>query len=216
MGLAERGPVLALALLGVGGMLMFYAAIRSGASERLRDPSLTIAQMSFALLVGALAYTLAGRGRGAVFPIMMVVLMFGLYSLSPRQVRWMSLAALALFGGAMALMAMVSPRIYRPEVEFAHFLVIAIMLPAVSMLAGQLSRLRDRLRRQKAELQEALARIQDLALRDELTGLANRRHMQGLIDLVRKDFFPEGSKVLYAHLGGVPAINGYAYAFRNG
>lgn len=102
VGLAERGPVLALALLGVGGMLMFYAAIRSGASERLRDPSLTIAQMSFALLVGALAYTLAGRGRGAVFPIMMVVLMFGLYSLTPRQVRLMSALALALFGIAMA------------------------------------------------------------------------------------------------------------------
>ena len=52
------------------------------------------------------------------------------------------------------------------------------MLPAVSMLAGQLSRLRDRLRRQKAELPDALARIQELATRDELTGLANRRHMQ--------------------------------------
>jgi 1-aminocyclopropane-1-carboxylate deaminase len=33
---------------------------------------------------------------------------------------------------------------------------------------------------------------------------------------VRKDFFPAGSKVLYAHLGGVPAINGYSYTFRNG
>lgn len=42
------------------------------------------------------------------------------------------------------------------------------------------------------------------------------KSMQGLMDLVRKGFFPEGSKVLYAHLGGVPAINGYSYAFRNG
>ena len=42
------------------------------------------------------------------------------------------------------------------------------------------------------------------------------KSMQGLIDLVRKGFFPEGSKVLYAHLGGVPAINGYSYIYRNG
>lgn len=42
------------------------------------------------------------------------------------------------------------------------------------------------------------------------------KSMQGLIDLVQKGFFPEGSKVLYAHLGGVPAINGYSYTFRNG
>ncbi len=42
------------------------------------------------------------------------------------------------------------------------------------------------------------------------------KSMQGMIDLVNKGYFPKGSKVLYAHLGGVPAINGYAYAFRNG
>lgn len=42
------------------------------------------------------------------------------------------------------------------------------------------------------------------------------KSMQGMLDLVRKDFFPPGSKVLYAHLGGVPAINGYSYIYRNG
>ena len=42
------------------------------------------------------------------------------------------------------------------------------------------------------------------------------KSMQGLIDLVKKDFFPAGSKILYAHLGGVPAINGYSYLYRNG
>lgn len=42
------------------------------------------------------------------------------------------------------------------------------------------------------------------------------KSMQGMIDLVQKGFFPAGSKVLYAHLGGAPALNGYGYAFRNG
>ncbi|WP_407050790.1 1-aminocyclopropane-1-carboxylate deaminase [Methyloraptor flagellatus] len=42
------------------------------------------------------------------------------------------------------------------------------------------------------------------------------KSMQGMIDLVKKGYFPEGSKVLYAHLGGAPAINGYAYTYRNG
>ena len=42
------------------------------------------------------------------------------------------------------------------------------------------------------------------------------KSMQGLIDLVQKGYFPTGSRVLYAHLGGVPAINGYSYTFRNG
>jgi 1-aminocyclopropane-1-carboxylate deaminase len=42
------------------------------------------------------------------------------------------------------------------------------------------------------------------------------KSMQGMIDLVRKGYFPAGSKILYAHLGGVPAINGYSYLYRNG
>lgn len=42
------------------------------------------------------------------------------------------------------------------------------------------------------------------------------KSMQGMIDLVRQGFFPSGAKVLYAHLGGVPAINAYSYIYRNG
>ena len=42
------------------------------------------------------------------------------------------------------------------------------------------------------------------------------KSMQGMIDLVRKGYFPKGSKVLYAHLGGVPAINAHSYLYRNG
>ncbi|QGY00802.1 1-aminocyclopropane-1-carboxylate deaminase [Methylobacterium mesophilicum SR1.6/6] len=42
------------------------------------------------------------------------------------------------------------------------------------------------------------------------------KSMQGMIDLVKTGFFPKGAKVLYAHLGGAPALNGYSYTFRNG
>ena len=42
------------------------------------------------------------------------------------------------------------------------------------------------------------------------------KSMQGLIDLVQKGYFPTGSRILYAHLGGVPAINGYSTIYRNG
>ena len=42
------------------------------------------------------------------------------------------------------------------------------------------------------------------------------KSMQGMIDLARKGFFPDGSRVLYAHLGGAPAINGYSYYYKDG
>ena len=42
------------------------------------------------------------------------------------------------------------------------------------------------------------------------------KSMQGLIDLTRKGFFPDGAKILYVHLGGAPAINGYSYYYKEG
>ena len=42
------------------------------------------------------------------------------------------------------------------------------------------------------------------------------KSMHGMIDMVRRGEFPPGSKVLYTHLGGVPALNAYSFLFRNG
>jgi 1-aminocyclopropane-1-carboxylate deaminase len=42
------------------------------------------------------------------------------------------------------------------------------------------------------------------------------KSMHGMIEMVRNGEFPDGSRVLYAHLGGVPALNGYSFIFRNG
>jgi len=42
------------------------------------------------------------------------------------------------------------------------------------------------------------------------------KSMQGMISKVRDGEFPAGSRVLYAHLGGVPALNAYSFLFRNG
>jgi 1-aminocyclopropane-1-carboxylate deaminase len=41
------------------------------------------------------------------------------------------------------------------------------------------------------------------------------KSMQGLIDLARKYFFPEGSNILYVHLVVAPDLNGYTYVYRN-
>ncbi|WP_422041302.1 1-aminocyclopropane-1-carboxylate deaminase [Roseibium sp.] len=42
------------------------------------------------------------------------------------------------------------------------------------------------------------------------------KSMQGMIDLVRKGKIEDGAKVLYAHLGGAPALNGYSYYYKDG
>jgi 1-aminocyclopropane-1-carboxylate deaminase len=42
------------------------------------------------------------------------------------------------------------------------------------------------------------------------------KSMHAMIDLVQRREFPRGSRVLYAHLGGAPALSAYSFLFRNG
>lgn len=182
VGVAQAGPVHGWAAVSLGGIGLFFALIRSGWSRRLEDPGMTLAQMLFAISSGAAAYALAGEGRGGVFPIMMVVVAFGLFQLRPREFMAVGLFAVGLFGVVMAVMAHWRPAVYRPAVELGHFLMIATMTPAMALLASRFSSLRQRLRQQKHDLSDALGRIQELATRDELTGLVNRRHMQTLME----------------------------------
>jgi len=42
------------------------------------------------------------------------------------------------------------------------------------------------------------------------------KSMQAMIDMVRSGAFPAGSKLLYVHLGGVPALSAYSYPFHDG
>jgi len=178
VGVAQRGPVTLWSVLNLLGMGGFFVLIRSGWSRRWREPSLTLPQMLFAITSGALAYGLLGAGRGSVFLVVMVVLMFGMFVATPKQMRWLSVYAVLQFGAVMAALAYTQPEAYPWQIELGHFLLVATMLPAVSILAARLSRLRQRARLQRAELSQALARLREHTTRDELTGLINKRHMQ--------------------------------------
>jgi diguanylate cyclase len=178
-----RAPVVWLwSLANLGVMAVFYLLVRSGWSRQLREPSMTVAQMVFAITSAAAAYGMLGAGRGAVFPVVMVVLMFGMFVVSPRQMRWISVYAVLLFAAVMGLLALTRPRDYPVAIEFGHFLLVGTMLPAVSILAARVSHMRHRARLQRADLSQALSRLREHTTRDELTGLVNKRHMQELME----------------------------------
>lgn len=215
VGAAAALPVLWWSGLTLLGMVGFFVLVRSGFSRRFAEPSMTVPQMLFALTSAAVAYTLLGAGRGAVFPMVMVILMFGMFIASPRQMRWVSLYAVLLFGAAMALSAWRQPLRYPLSIEIGHFLLVLVMIPGVSVLAARLSRMRHRARMQRAELAQALSRLREHTTRDELTGLINRRHMQHVMEQERQRGVRSGQVFCLAMLDadGFKAVNeahGYA------
>jgi diguanylate cyclase (GGDEF)-like protein len=182
MGLMSVRGLWAWTACAVAAIVLAWALVRSGRTARLPDPTLAVPQMVVALTLGAWLYAMLGPARGAAFPVVMVMLMFGLFAATPRQMAVVGLYAVAVFGATMALMAWRQPQRYPVAVELGHFLVVATMMPAAAVLAARVSTLRERMRAQRAELERALERIEELATHDALTGTVNRRHMASLLE----------------------------------
>lgn len=86
----------------LSGALMFYAAIRSGLNLRLvSDPSLTVLQTVFGMLVCAGAYGVTGPVRGAVILLPPPILVFAMCAVRPAQSRALAVFAFMLLGAVM-------------------------------------------------------------------------------------------------------------------
>ncbi|MFM7533001.1 MAG: GGDEF domain-containing protein, partial [Rubrivivax sp.] len=181
-GLAPVRGLWLWSLCAVSAIALAWVLVRTGRTGRLPDPTLAVPQMVVALTLGAWLYAMLGPARGAAFPVVMVMLMFGLFAATPRQMAGVGLYAVAVFGATMAVMAWRDPQRYPAAVELGHFLIVATMMPAAAVLAARVSTLRERMRVQRTELEHALVRIEELATHDALTGTVNRRHMASLLE----------------------------------
>ena len=171
-----------LTLTALVTMGVFYALMRSGLNQRFSDPALTEWQGSAVILFLAWGYLIGGPGRPLALLLLMVILLFSMFTNTPRQLfRACVLAALS-FGMAMAWVAWDAredPNASAFQLVYACVLLLA--LSTVSLLIHQMHQLRRQAHLRQHELADALVRIRELATHDELTGLINRRRMLELM-----------------------------------
>lgn len=165
-----------------GGLLLLNLLIRSGWSERFEDPSLSQAHIQYGTLSMAIAYPLMGWYGCLVLPLAVALLTFGVFTLRGRQFTGLALWALGTLGAGMAVAVFVWPGNVPWDLALGQFLALCIAMPSIAWFAARISVLRHRLSQQRTELREALVRIEHLATRDALTGLANRRHAEDVLD----------------------------------
>ena len=182
LGMIDEVPATYLNAYMIVGVLGFYGVLRSGLTARCRDASLALPQCLFAITAIVAAYIIVGPARGTVLLLLALVMAFGMFSLTPRQTLAVGAFAVILLGTAMAVMCRIKPDDFPLQVEAIKFGIALSVLPTMALVAHQVSQLRERLLQERRELHEALARVQELATRDSLTGLINRRHMQELLD----------------------------------
>lgn len=164
------------------GVPLFYLLVRTGISNRLGSPGMDLPQCLFAMASILIAYVIVGPLRNAVLLLIALVMVFSMITLTPRQVRIMGVSTFGCLGLAMAWLTLHEPGQVDVRMEVMKFVLAACTLPVISTVASHVAKLRTKLVDQKQELQHALSMLHEVATRDELTGLHNRRHMHQLLE----------------------------------
>ena len=184
-GLAPQQAMAWWSVVAVGGLTVMAALVRCGWSARWRDPSMTFQQILWAITCSAVAYVLAAEARGIVPGLLAVTMLFAALNLRAKQIVAVSLYALGAFSLAVLFIIQLDNST-EPALEIAYALVLVLMLTGCMLLSLRLYQLRGRLRKQRQELAVALKENRELASRDALTGLVNRRHMRELLELEQR------------------------------
>ncbi|MBI5259742.1 MAG: GGDEF domain-containing protein [Burkholderiales bacterium] len=177
-------PAVGVAIVASGLVFngLCYALVRSGIAREGLDPGLAHTQLTVGVLFMLAAYAASGPAASGVLIVMASHIVYAMFTLPPRVV-W------ALVGGSLTGLALTMvgcgllwPERFRTDTQLVAFLYAALVVPLIAMLSDRLTTLTQRLKTQHAALEQALAKVQELATRDELTRAHNRAHMQALLD----------------------------------
>lgn len=164
------------------GFCLLYGLLRSGLSLRLRDPSMAFWQTMLGLSVVVLNYALFETSRDVAMPLLCLVLVFGLYVLSPSQILLAAGWAVAMLLGMLFFMTRLHMPDFDGEQQALNVALAAITLPVLAVVARQVALMRRRQVQQQLELDQAIQQLNEVATRDGLTGLSNRRYMNARLD----------------------------------
>ena len=187
-------------VFAMAGILLALVMVRSGFSERLADPAMTLFQMQWALTCNAAAYVIAGPVRALALPGLVIIMMFGIFGRSRRETVLLMLYAIVLYTLAVFYGAYSASPQPTQAVIAAHLAIMLSSIVVGTLMCLQVQSIRRRLRSQARELELALVQIRKMAMRDELTGLINRRQMSELMELELRRCLRSGRSLLLAQL----------------
>lgn len=224
-GYTPRGPALLLSVVAACGTLAFYALIHFSARLKIAPDMLAALQSLFAIGCIIAGYAIAGPLRASLLSMLVVAIAFCTFAMHPRRALLLAGAALAGMAGIMWYLQAIDPLGHPPAVEAMSFGYLAAALLATTLLASEMTKLRRRMKASKQELLAALDTIRLLATVDELTSLANRRHMNELLGAEERRSAPATSCVAlldldlfkqvndqYGHAVGDAVLRGFAGA----
>ena len=176
-------PILLLSSgLALLSQLVIFVWLRSGYNLRLRDPSLTEAQVL--LGVSWLTYLLSNlaAGRGTLLMLYVLILLFGVFQLKPRVFARCAAFAFCSFTG-LNLWEAYQQQLADPAQALLQVVALFFVLSWLYLFASYVQGLSQIMRNRRFALQAhqdtlrgMMRQLEAQASTDELTGLFNRRH----------------------------------------
>ena len=163
------------------GYLLYPWLIYTSRNLSFSDPSLTFMQIGWHLLVGIYAMYAAPEIRSLLVINLLLIMLFAVFRLQPRQLPLVALVLLASYALSVMAQLLWSPVDVHWSQEFLIALVFSLGVAGVSLLGVEIASLRLALKKRNAHLADAMVKIEELAVTDELTGLYNRRHLMRIL-----------------------------------
>lgn len=173
-----------------------FMAVRSGWTELLRDPSMTFLQVLAGEVLVTVLLHYCGDLRGIVMSLYFLVMTFGIFALSRGSMVLIAIAVVVCYCLLLLFESAVLGQSRDAGLAFAEISVLSLGLAWFVYVGGHIHNLQMRIRDQREslatahsslehtnqQLQETMARLERIAIRDELTGLYNRRHLLERLD----------------------------------
>jgi signal transduction histidine kinase/DNA-binding response OmpR family regulator len=165
----------------------FYIVFRTRLNLRLRDPSLTVQQLSASIVTMAYVMYYADRGRGALLIVFLIAFLFGVFRLRTRQLLVLATVAILAYGAMVLSLYLLKPGTVELAEEILELIVLVITLPWFAFMGGHVSNLRDDMRVANRDLELAKLAAEGAALAKS-TFLASMSHeirtpMNGVIGM---------------------------------
>jgi len=165
---SKNGLIVATAAVhGIAAMavvnILLFLALRSGLNLRANDPSLTWLQMFCASAILLYVFYHFDRERNFALMMCLVVFLFGAFRFNIRQFLFVTMQFLAGLALVIYLLIRFKPTTADFNLLALQWIALALVLPFFAFIGGNLTEMRQRLRRSNEELNTALADVRDAA-----------------------------------------------------